>query len=144
MGRKFFVLIAVFLLAIAVRGPMSFAQGMGATAGKDMMKGDMMGKGKMTKMPPMSGMMMKGMAEKSMVATADGGVIVLVGNKLIKYDKDLNVVKEVEIKIDMEAMRKNMREMMKDCPMMKGAMMGADTDGNDVSPAGGMDQDASR
>ena len=85
------------------------------------MKGHgMMGKG-------MKGEMcstMKTMSEKQMVPSGDGGVIVMVGNKLIKYDKNLNVVKEAEIKVDMEAMKK----MMGDCPMMKGkgAMMDED------------------
>ena len=55
-----------------------------------------------------------------MVATSDGGVIVLTGNKLTKYDKDLNVVKEVEIKMDLESMHKQMMDMMQNCPMMKG------------------------
>jgi hypothetical protein len=50
---------------------------------------------------------------KSLVATADGGVIVWLGNKLFKYDKDLVLQKEVEIKIDMESMQK----MMKKCSM---------------------------
>jgi len=36
--------------------------------------------------------------QKQMVAANDGGVIVLAGNKLLKYDKDLNLVKEVEVK----------------------------------------------
>jgi hypothetical protein len=54
------------------------------------------------------------MGKSSMVATQDGGVIVLVMNKLQKYDADLNLVKEVEIK--MPAMDK------KQCPMM--GMMG--------------------
>ena len=34
---------------------------------------------------------------KSMIGTPDGGVIVLAGNRLLKYDKDLNLLKEVEI-----------------------------------------------
>lgn len=37
----------------------------------------------------------------SMVATNEGGVIVLAGNKLTKYDAELNVIKEVEIKMPM-------------------------------------------
>ncbi len=81
-----------------------------------MMKGDMMDKDGMMKMCPM----MAGMLQKSMVASNDGGVIVLSGNKLIKYDKDLAVVKEVEIKMDMEAMP----DMMKMCPMMGKGMAG--------------------
>ena len=48
------------------------------------------------------GMMMEG---KKLVATQDGGAILMMGNKLIKYDSQLNIVKEVEIKMDMEAMQ---------------------------------------
>jgi hypothetical protein len=55
-------------------------------------------------------MMKKMMMEEQLVATQDGGVVVLFGNKLIKYDKDLNLVKEAELKIDMEAMMKCMKE----------------------------------
>ena len=91
---------------------------------KGMMDKDMMGKGmrdgKMMGMHPM----MKSMMEKLMVPTADGGVVVLMGNKLTKYDKDLNVVKEVEIKMDMEGMQKMMENMKSMCPMMGKGMMG--------------------
>jgi len=64
-------------------------------------------------------MQMMGAMQKQMVATNDGGVIVLVGNKLLKYDKDLNLIREaevkteVELKIDvgsMQEMIKNMKE----------------------------------
>ena len=51
------------------------------------------------------------MMNKTMVATNDGGVIVMVGHKLMKYDKDLNLVKEAEIKIDWDKMKAT-------CPMM--------------------------
>ena len=47
------------------------------------------GKGKMG----MMGMMQR----DSVVATSDGGVVLMQGPRLIKYDKDLNLVKEVEI-----------------------------------------------
>lgn len=50
---------------------------------------------KMRKMLPMMG-------PKAMVASNDGGVIVLIGDKLQKYDKDLNLVKEVTITGDKE------------------------------------------
>ncbi len=64
-------------------------------------------------------MQMMGSMQRQMVATSDGGVIVLAGNKLLKYDKDLNLVKEVEIKTEVELkidagsvqdMIKNMKE----------------------------------
>ena len=63
------------------------------------------------KQGPMMAMNMMGFMPKQMVATTDGAVIILAGNKLLKYDKDLNLVKEVEItgvaemKIDAGAMQ---------------------------------------
>jgi len=65
------------------------------------------------------------MMKESLVATQDGGVIVMIGNKLQKYDKNLTLKKEVEIKIDMEAMRK----MVEGCPMMSGMMDSAKSEG---------------
>ena len=60
------------------------------------------------------------MGGKKLVATQDGGAILMMGNKLIKYDAQMNIVKEVEIKMDMEAMKKSMEEMKKNCPMCGG------------------------
>ena len=51
---------------------------------------------------------MQAMREKSVTATPEGGLIIVLGNKITKYDKDLNVVKEAELKIDMEAMRQSL------------------------------------
>ena len=106
-------------------GMMDGKGGMMGMMGKGMMDGKMMG------MCPM----MKSMMGRSVVATNDGGVVVVTGNKLIKYDKDLNVVKEVELKMDMEAMKKNMDDMMKMCPMMgkgmKDGMSKKDDDDDD-------------
>ena len=62
--------------------------------------------------------MMNSMMGRSVVATNDGGVVVVTGNKLTKYDKDLNVAKEVELKMDMEGMQKMMDNMKSMCPMM--------------------------
>ncbi len=43
----------------------------------------------------------KGMMNKPvMVSSNGGGVIILIGNKLQKYDSKLNLVKEVEIKVE--------------------------------------------
>ena len=92
--------------------------GMMGTMGKGMMDGKMM------RMCPM----MKSMMDRNVVATSDGGIVVAVGNKLTKYDKDLNVVKEVELKMDMEGMQKMMENMKGMCPMMKGMMGGMDKD----------------
>ncbi len=85
-----------------------------------MMGGGMMGKGMMGK--EMMGMMkmhkMMGNMQNEVVATSDGGIVIVGGNKITKYDKDLNVVKEAEFKQNTEAMQKMMNEMMAKCPMM--------------------------
>ncbi len=57
------------------------------------------------------------MCGKELLATQDGGVVLMIGNKLIKYDAQMNLVKETEIKIDMEAMKNKMEEMKNNCPM---------------------------
>lgn len=60
------------------------------------------------------GMMMNGMGSMmssiAMVVTQDGGVIVMIGNELLKYDKDLNLVKKTEIKFDFENWQKMMMQ----------------------------------
>jgi hypothetical protein len=81
--------------------------------GKEMMKEHMMGGG----MCPGHMMMGKMMTECQMVATSDGGVIVKMGTMLMKYDKDLKMVKEVEMKVDTDAMMKKMMDMCAKCPM---------------------------
>ena len=93
--------------------------------GKHGMKGKWKEKGMMGK--GMMGGMCSMMSSKQMVAVGDG-IVVLAGNKLIKYDKNLNVVKEVEIKADKEGMGGG-------CPMMK--MMGGEGEGQG-SPDDGM------
>ncbi len=114
----FVILVCVVTFVVCV---LAFAQekeeGMMGTG--MMGKGCMMDKQKMMGKCPMCGMMMKKMMNKEIVATNDGGVIVLAGNKLFKYDRDLNLKKEVEIKMDMEGVQKMMQEMMKNCPMRK-------------------------
>ena len=102
----------------------------GGMMGGSMMGKGMMGKGMMGMMK--HGMMMK-MMEKSVVATSDGGVVIVVGNKVSKFDKDLNLVKEVDLKTDMDGMKKMMGEMMEQCSMMDKGMKGKgmDMDGDD-------------
>ena len=98
---------------------------------KEEMKMGMMG-AKGGKMMGMHQMMMKKMMEKSVVATSDGGIVIVEANKITKYDKNLNVVKEVETKMDMEGMK----EMMEKCPMMNdGKKMDDDKDETATAPA---------
>ena len=61
-------------------------QGQGQGQGPGMMSGG-----------PMKGGMMGMMHKDSMLATSDGGIVVMSGPRLIKYDRDLNLIKEVEM-----------------------------------------------
>jgi hypothetical protein len=92
---------------------MSEKKDSGMACCQGMMDKGMMGQGMMKK-GMMSQGMMGSMLEKKLVATQDGGVVVWVGNKLIKYDKDLKLVKEVELKVDMPKMQQKMKENMPD------------------------------
>ncbi len=62
-------------------------------------------------------MQMMGSMQKQMAPTDDGGVIIMVGNKLLKYDKDLNLVKQadlntgVELKMDSGSIQEIMKSM---------------------------------
>lgn len=62
---------------------------------------------------------------KAAFATTDGGLIIIMGNKIMKYDKDLNLKKEANIKIDSSAMK----NMMRQCPSMKSKQGSADSSG---------------
>ncbi len=74
-------------------------------------------------MCPMHKMACQGMMEKKLVALEDGSIIIMTCGKLYKYDKDLNLVKDVELKKICEDTRATMEEMKKECmemcPMMK-------------------------
>ncbi|SPD75281.1 conserved hypothetical protein [uncultured Desulfobacterium sp.] len=67
--------------------------------------------------PMRSGMHTGGMMGMRMIATEDGGIVVMSSCKLYKYDKDLNLKKEVEIPIDFEHIKK-IRMKMKETGMM--------------------------
>ena len=122
--KRSLIAIVVGIIIVGTAG-IALACGCGDDKG---MKGDK-GMGMMK-----HGMMMK-MMEKNVVATSDGGIVIVAGNNLTKYDKNLKLVKEVELKSDMEGMNR----MMADCPMMKG--MDKDDD-NDASATAAKPADA--
>ena len=81
------------LAAVISCGRLAFAEEM-QDMGNDSQQsqgGGMQGKMKMNPM------MMQMMHKENLVATSDGGVVVLSGPRLMKYDKDLTLVKEVEL-----------------------------------------------
>ncbi len=62
------------------------------------------------------------MMQPSVAATSDGGVVVAVAGKLIKYDAGFKKVNDVNIDIDWTAMHQRMQQMMQNCPMMQQMM----------------------
>lgn len=119
-------LILVSVLAVSFAQQSGEAEGMLSKMGKDVPTAyqGMMGKEHMMSMCPMHHMMMGSMMSKTIVPTEDNGVIVLAGEKLMKFDKDLNLVKEAQVPIDTEAIQSKMTQMMGKCPMCKGMMQG--------------------
>ena len=77
-------------------------EGVGSTAARPAISMDLM----------QNMMVMQAMKERSIVATSEGGMVVIIGNQMVKYDKDLNVVKEAELKIDLDKLRQNMMKMI--------------------------------
>ncbi len=123
----------IMLVVLLTGASLVYAEGMKGGMMGDGMKGKRMMDGKMMEMCPM----MQSMMQKQVVATEDGGIIIVAGNKVTKYDKDLNVVKEAELKMDMAGMQKMMENMKGMCPMMKSMMDKGmmDDDGDDDDDA---------
>jgi hypothetical protein len=132
-------MVMVVAAVAAVGAYVAFGGQSSGNADQGMMGGGMMGQGggMMNRgegqqgmmgpdggMMPMRGMMAQSMAQSmshdAMVATSDGGVVVWAGGKLMKYDGSLNLVKEIELKVDYEAMQQKMTKMMESMPMMRG------------------------
>jgi hypothetical protein len=109
----FIVVLAVSVLGFAVVSSAHEHEGMKGPMAGECAKGGNMG------MCPKHYMIMKDMMAKKIVATEDGSVVVMAGNKLMKYDKNLDLKKEVELKCDMKEMCDKMR---KDCPMCQEMM----------------------
>lgn len=105
-------------LVVALSAGVAFAQ----MGNGRMMNGDEQGymmNRNMMNMPMMYGRHMMGMMGNNIVATSDGGVVVMSFNKLYKFDKNLKLVKETNIPFDKEHVQK-MIETMRDMGMMWG------------------------
>ncbi len=89
--------------------------------GRGMMGGHMMQSDSGMMKTGMGCGMMMGMASPKAVIPVDDGIIVVVGNKLMKYDKNLNLKKEAEIEIDYEEIEARMQRMQQMCPHMQSA-----------------------
>jgi len=126
--KKMGLWVCLVFLFVAVSGA---AAEEGGAAAKDKKVRSLRGEKKGSHQ--MKAMMMGKMMEKKLVATSDGGVVVLFGRKLMKYDKDLVLKAEAEIKID----KAEWKKMMEHCPMgRKGKAKGGEgATAEAVSPA---------
>ena len=105
-NMKKLVIILLVLAICAVFAVDSFAQRTSAKQGPEVKTGPV----QRTAAPSPAaakarrsfGVMMALMTSGKMSVLDDGSVIVMVGNKLMKYDRDLKLRKEVEIKMDMD------------------------------------------
>lgn len=90
MKKITLIMIAFLLISTAVFAEEAQQETMPGMKGDDPIEMMTPGMGKM-RCP------MMGMGKTQMATTDDGGVIVLVGNKLMKYDAELVLLKEVEV-----------------------------------------------
>ncbi len=115
--KKYGTLAALMLLIIASAGWLYAQQDQQAS---DNPRASMMGMGHGMMGDGGYSCMMGGLMSKSMVPTSDGGVIVLNGNKLTKYDGNLNVQKEVSLSTDTQYMKDMTNSWYENCPWMGG------------------------
>ncbi len=125
MGKNVVVITAVIILTVSGlalaqmpdKGKEMMSDNKEMMEGKGSMMGMMGGKGMMGMMKMCQSMMNK----PSLVAVGDG-VVVLSGKKLYKYDANLNLVKEADIKVEeMGMMGKGMEKMDMDGDDDKGS-----------------------
>lgn len=105
------MIVALIVLCLSIPG-ISLAQTTGAKQGPVVQSGPVR-RGATRTAPAAAGPrrsfgLMMGILTSSKMVSSDDGVIIMVGNKLLKYDKDLNLLKEVEVKIDMDEYEKMM------------------------------------
>jgi uncharacterized membrane protein (Fun14 family) len=63
------------------------------------------------------GMMLGLMTPRAVIPIDDNTIIVVVGNRLLKYDKNLKLREEATIEVDYEQMRNLMKRAWESCPM---------------------------
>jgi hypothetical protein len=66
---------------------------------------------------PACGAAWNALSRESVTATSDGGVVVLIAGKLIKYDGALKKVAETDIDVDWAQVHRKIQQIMQDCPM---------------------------
>lgn len=94
----------------------------GGMMGRGMMGRGMMQQGADGMGCPACAAMCGAMMHESLAATSDGGVVMAVAGKLVKYDSALKKASETNIDVDWTAMHQRMQQMMQNCPIMQPMM----------------------
>lgn len=122
MKRLIYVL-TITLVLTGLTG-LAHAQRPGGMHRGGMMGDSAMSRGDSAMMGCMGMGMGMGMMVPRQIAPVNGGVVVLFGNKLIKFDRNLNKKEEVTLELDEETMR-NMIEQMQRMRSLHQEMMSA-------------------
>jgi hypothetical protein len=127
--RRGWKMIALALVLLMVLVVVAYAARGGGRMGRGVMGGGRGGGGRMG--PGAGAGMGRGMmaqcpfhtmmGQRIMVAAPDG-VYVMIGDELLKYDQELRLQKEAEIKIDWTKMATRMLEMHRNCPICQQMM----------------------
>jgi hypothetical protein len=71
---------------------------------------------------PMCMMMAGHLFKSELVATADGGALLMIGGALYKYDANLTLVAQTQLQIDLQQIQTQLQDMMSNCPMCQQKM----------------------
>ncbi|HBG26958.1 MAG: hypothetical protein A2Y10_12285 [Planctomycetes bacterium GWF2_41_51] len=66
--------------------------------------------GRMANYCPFRVAMAESELQNQIVTNTDGGIIVLAGSRLLKYDRDLNLLRKVELDVDINERLRTIRE----------------------------------
>lgn len=113
---KKIILLAVITGSVLIFAAIGLAQSEQPQEGKmghmkQMMDQKMKKQDNMQTRCPICAKAMASMMGKAMLPTDDGGVIVMIANKLYKYDQNLDLKNETELPFDYENMKQMMMKM---------------------------------
>ncbi|MCE5187353.1 MAG: hypothetical protein LLF76_14635 [Planctomycetaceae bacterium] len=66
---------------------------------------------------PMCGMAAQSILSTQLIATPDGGALLMAGGKLYKYDQNLTLVGQADLQVDIQQIQSKLQEFMSACPV---------------------------
>ncbi len=65
---------------------------------------------------PRCNLIARDMTFRQIIPIEDGSIVIMIGNTLLKYDYELNLVKKQTIAVDMDKVYQRIRDMSNKCP----------------------------